>query len=263
MADTLDVTGEVISPDHDNITPLFMRHLAMYKFFRRYVKARKVLEVGFGEGYGTYYLSEEASEITGIDVSHALVEHASGKYVRDNLYFVKGDAENLPFPDGSFDVVVSSQVLEHVKGCMRFISETHRVLRPGGTALIATPNRKAMIDGVNPYHFKEFSARELEAVLRKVFREASVLGLFGSERYMAIKASEQTFAKKILAVDFLRLRRFVPRSIIKPLYRRAFEAVNRRTEGLVMQGGDITIDDFSIVPGDADKGLDIIGVCKK
>ena len=262
MAKVIDVTGEVISPDHENITPLFMRHMAVYRFFLGYARGKRTLEVGFGEGYGSYYLSEEAGELTGVDVSHTLVEHASAKYSRKNLYFIKGDATNIPFPDDTFEVVVSSQVLEHVKDYMRCIREIRRVLKPGGTALIATPNRKMMLDGVNPYHFKEFSAKELGTALSKVFGEVTVMGLFGSDRYMAIKATEQGYAKKIIDLDILRLRRFVPRPLIKPLYKKAFEAVNRRTEGLP-QGAEITIDDFRVAAADADHGLDLIGVCKK
>jgi ubiquinone/menaquinone biosynthesis C-methylase UbiE len=263
MPEVIDVTGEVISPDHDNITPLFMRHMAAYRFFREHVRGRKVLEIGFGEGYGTYYLSEVAKEITGIDVSHSLVEHAKSKYSRENLYFIRSDAATLPFPDASFDVVVSSQVLEHVKDYMGFLKETARVLKPGGTALVATPNRFMMIDGVNPYHFKEFSAKELATALKKVFNQSEVLGLAGSERYMAIKAEEQKFAKKILAIDFMRLRRFLPRFIIRPLYKRAYESVNRHTESLNTQAADITVDDFNIINEHPEKGLDIIGVCRK
>lgn len=260
---SIDVTGEVISPDHDNITPLFMRHMAAYGFFRRHVEGAKVLEIGFGEGYGTYYLSEAAREITGVDVSLSLVEHAKAKYFRDNLFFVKGDATALPFPDASFEVAVSSQVLEHVKDYMHFLREVHRVLKPGGKAMFATPNRRMMIDGVNPYHFKEFSAAELAAALSKVFRSVEVAGLTGSERYTRLKAAEQGFARKILALDFLRLRRFLPRAVLKPLYRRAYETVNKRTEGLAREAGEITIDDFSVTTEDPGKGLDLIGVCLK
>ncbi|MBI5191215.1 MAG: class I SAM-dependent methyltransferase [Nitrospirae bacterium] len=258
----IDVTGEVISPDHDNITPLFMRHVAAYRYFNGFTKDKKVLEIGFGEGYGTYYLAEEAREITGLDVSMSLVEHARAKYAKKNLYFVKGDATDLPFPDGSFDVVISSQVLEHVKDYMKSVRETARVLRPGGQAIIATPNRKMMIDGVNPYHYKEFSAAELEKALRKVFKEVLVMGLFGSERYMALKAEEQGFARKILWLDFLRLRRFVPRGMIKPLYLKAFEKVNERTEKMG-PAAEITADDFNVTNEDADRGLDLIALCQK
>lgn len=263
MPEVIDVTGEVISPDHENITPLFMRHMAMYEYFLGYVRGKKALEVGFGEGYGTDLLAREAAEITGIDVSQELVDHARKKYARNNVWFMRGDATGFPLPDGSFDVVVSSQVLEHIKDYMKFLRETKRVLRPGGTALFATPNRKTMIDGVNPYHYKEFSASELAATLGKVFDKVEVTALFGSPRYMQLKAAEQGFAGKILALDFLRLRRLAPRFIIKPLYRRAFEAVNKRTEAESGHNGDITVDDFWVGGGNADKGLDLVGICVK
>lgn len=261
-AGVIDVTGEVISPDHENITPLFMRHMAMYRFFGQYVRGKKVLEVGFGEGYGTDYLGRIATEITGVDMSQALVDHARKKYGRKNVWFMRGDATEFPFSANAFDVVISSQVLEHVKDYMKFLVETNRVLRPGGTAIFATPNRKAMIDGVNPYHFKEFSAAELQKTLEKVFPRVEVDGLFGSPRYMELKAKEQGYAGKILALDFLRLRRFVPRFVIKPLYKMAFEAVNKKTEADAGTGPDITEDDFHVATN-ADKSLDLVGICRK
>jgi len=113
---SIDVTGEVISPDHDNITPLFMRHMAAYNHFITYVAGKRVLEVGFGEGYGTDFLSAYTSEITGMDVSQDLVDHARRKYAKKKgLWFIRGDATDIPFSDGKFEAIVSSQVLEHVK----------------------------------------------------------------------------------------------------------------------------------------------------
>jgi len=80
---------------------------------------------------------------------------------------------------------------------------------------------------------------------------------------MELKAAEQGFASKIIALDFLRLRRFTPRFIIKPIYKKAFETVNKRTESETGRGEDITVEDFHVGGDDPDKGLDLIGVCVK
>jgi len=260
----IDVTGEVISPDHENITPLFMRHMAAYNYFIRHVGGKRVLEIGFGEGYGTEFLSNYTAEITGMDMSQDLVDHARAKYVKKGLWFLKGDATDIPFSDGKFDAVVSSQVIEHVKDYMKFLREVKRVLAEDGLAIFATPNRKTMIDGVNPYHYKEFSAKELEKALGKVFGRVEMVGLFGSERYMELKAKEQGYARKILAIDFLRLRRLVPRFVLKPLYKMAFEKVNEKTEEEAFSvAADITMDDFYTDTKRLDKALDLIGICRK
>jgi len=55
--------------------------------------------------------------------------------------YVRGDGCALPFNDGSFDYVVSNQVLEHVRDKDRILDEIHRVLRPDGTFLVSFPNR--------------------------------------------------------------------------------------------------------------------------
>jgi ubiquinone/menaquinone biosynthesis C-methylase UbiE len=261
---SIDVTGEVISPDHENITPLFMRHMAAYNLFIKYVGGKKVLEVGFGEGYGTDFLSAYTAEITGMDFSQDLVEHARAKYAKKKgLWYLRGDATDIPFSNGKFEALISSQVLEHIKDYPKFLREASRVISDDGLAVFATPNRKMMIDGVNPYHYKEFSPRELEKALKKVFKHVEIIGLFGSDAYLELKALEQGYAKKILAIDFLRLRRLVPRFMLKPLYKRAFESVNQNTETASAQAAKITINDFYTDTSKLDKALDLIGVCRK
>ncbi len=263
MPEAIDAAGEPTSPDYEDMTPLFMRHMAMYEYFLGYVKGKKTLEVCCGEGYGTDFLAREAAEITGIDASQELVDHARNKYARKNVWFMRGDATEFPFHGEAFDVVVSTRALDQVKDYRKFLHEVKKALRDGGTALIAAPNGRSAIAGVNPYRHREFSAGGLRAALRKVFSKVEVAALFGSPRYRELRASEQGLAGKILALDFLRLRRLAPRFMTEPLYRRAFGASGRSQEAKPGQGGDITVSDFWVGRDNPDKGLDLIGICVK
>jgi SAM-dependent methyltransferase len=97
--------------------------------------------------------------------------------------FVRADVSRLPARDGAFDLYVSFETLEHVENDAALVREARRVLAPGGRFLCSTPNRDLLSPGLtlrdrprNPYHVREYSTSELEALLTKVF---SRVGLFG------------------------------------------------------------------------------------
>lgn len=94
----------------------------------------EVLEVGSGRGGGCAFLAEylHAKSVTGVDLSDSSVAFSRLAAPLPNLAFRAGDAEALPFPDGSFDVVINVES-SHCYGSMRtFVNEVVRVLRPGG-----------------------------------------------------------------------------------------------------------------------------------
>ena len=99
----------------------------------------RVLEVGSGRGGGASYLARyhQPRRMIGLDFSARAIALSRRRHAVGNLEFVEGDAENLPFPDGSFDAVVnveSSHCYGHVE---KFFHEAARVLRPGGFFLFA------------------------------------------------------------------------------------------------------------------------------
>jgi SAM-dependent methyltransferase len=91
------------------------------------------------------------------------------------------DASDIDLPDESVDVVATLQVIEHVWNHNEFVGECLRVLRPGGTLLVTTPNRLTFSPDlevpVNPFHTKEFTAAELSDLL--VGNGFDVIGEYG------------------------------------------------------------------------------------
>jgi SAM-dependent methyltransferase len=128
----------------------------------RGVKAVSLLDVGCGGGTNCLSVAKAtgATDLHGVDISGAAVRQAnnSGVWaVRCNI-----DEEGLPFGDGRFDMVMATEVLEHVYDPDHLASEVFRVLKKDGKALISTPNlawwanRAALLLGFQPF-FTEVS----------------------------------------------------------------------------------------------------------
>jgi ubiquinone/menaquinone biosynthesis C-methylase UbiE len=92
------------------------------------------LEVGCGTGLFTELIVRTQSPATvfGIDVAAAQIEHACHKLVGRRANFQVGDAQALPFPSTTFDLVVSALVINFIPERLRALSEMHRVTRPNG-----------------------------------------------------------------------------------------------------------------------------------
>jgi SAM-dependent methyltransferase len=108
----------------------------------------RVLEVGCGRGGGAAHLAEGGApaEIVGVDLSPATVARARMLNVGiPRLAFRVGDAESLPFPDGSFDIVVNVESSHCYARMDRFVAEAARVLRPGGWLAWADMRSPAML----------------------------------------------------------------------------------------------------------------------
>jgi SAM-dependent methyltransferase len=111
-----------------------------YEWAARYCSGKDVLEAACGTGQGLGLLSRVARSVTAGDYSTAILDIARRHYgSRMNLQ--QFDAQQMPFADASFDVVILFEALYYLPDAARFFAECVRVLRPGGTLLIATANK--------------------------------------------------------------------------------------------------------------------------
>ncbi len=108
---------------------------------------KRVLEVSCGHGGGASYLVRTLSpaSYTGLDLNPAGVDFCQKSHNLPGLDFVRGDAENVPFPDQSFDVVLSVEASFFYPSVPRFLAEMARVLRPGGHLLYCDLRRRDRI----------------------------------------------------------------------------------------------------------------------
>ena len=103
------------------------------------LSGKQVLEVSCGHGGGASYLMRtlEPASYTGLDLNTVGIEFCQQRHQLPGLDFVAGNAENLPFPDESFDAVVNVEAAINYQDVPRFFAEVARVLRPGGHFLYA------------------------------------------------------------------------------------------------------------------------------
>ncbi len=102
-------------------------------------KSGRALDLGCGTGNYTLELKKRGFNVTGLDASEEMIRVARSK----GLNCIRGDAYSLPFPDGSFDLVLSVTMFEFIHEPERVVKEIHRVLRPGGEVLIGTMNGRS------------------------------------------------------------------------------------------------------------------------
>lgn len=104
------------------------------------LKNKKVLDVGAGTGRISLELFSLGAQVTALDVSEKILEVLKRK--NKKIATVVGEAENLPFENESFDLVVSAFLIVHLKDPARFFDEVYRVLKPGGIFLVTNINQK-------------------------------------------------------------------------------------------------------------------------
>ncbi|GHS88157.1 hypothetical protein AGMMS50218_11460 [Actinomycetota bacterium] len=181
-------TTERLTPDEYRSSEgdylIYVLHAATYDFALPYVRGKTVLDFGCGTGYGTAELAAVAERVVGLDIAAGAVRYAREHFVAPNLSFEPIppiEDEALPFEAGTFDVVVSFQVVEHVGDVDRYLAEIRRVLRPDGVFLCVTPDRThRLFPGQRPwneFHVTEYSPDAFAALLRRRFADVEVRGM--------------------------------------------------------------------------------------
>ncbi len=146
-------------------------HLSLHTI-RRFVDRGRLLDVGCATGY-FLNAARISFEPHGVELSRWAVEHARTVL---NLPVHQGSLEDADFPDGWFDVVTLTDVIEHLTDPRACLEKVHRLLRPQGLLYLVTPNIDSLSAhvlrgrwwGLRPAHLYYFSAKTLTAMLAKV-----------------------------------------------------------------------------------------------
>jgi SAM-dependent methyltransferase len=253
-------TTEITSDNIPSDNPIHQRLLRPYVLVKDWIVG-DVLEVGCGEGRGIDLLLEKAKTYTAIDKIEPVVKKLREKY--SQAKFLSGNIPPLaPFADNSFDSVVSFQVIEHIENDSLFLKEIHRVLRPGGTAWITTPNRPLSLSR-NPWHIREYTATELTDLAKKYFANVDMKGISGNEKVMQYHDRNKKSVDRMMRWDVLDLQHKLPASILRIPY----EMMNRLNRNKLKGQADelvasIKQDDY-LFSSDAASSLDLFLIVKK
>ena len=136
--------------------------------------AERVLDLGCGDGRLSAEL--DAGELTAADVSPVALERARRRLPAARMAELEPDGP-LPFDDGTFDLVLCAETLEHVRDVQLLLSEIRRVLRPGGVLGLSTPANLPLGPQPDPLspHLRFFTRRSLRRLLRELGFEVESL----------------------------------------------------------------------------------------
>lgn len=255
------LTTERVSPRSAALRVTFYQSLAAYRWAAQFASGRVVLDIGCGEGYGVAELARRAARVIALDIDPGVVRGARQRYGGERIAWLSAMAESLPIADGAIELVTCFQVLEHVRDPERFFGEVYRVLAPGGVLLLTTPNRQAVLSGVNPHHQQEYDPVLLGRRLASVFPRHEIWGVFPSERVRHYRRANRAVAERVLRLDRLGLNRRLPRRLRALAHALGTFAVRRwvnwRLASVVARIG---LEDFRIERGDLEQAIDLVGV---
>ncbi len=253
-------TTEIASDQLTSDNPIHQRLLKAYFAAQPYIKG-DLLEVGCGEGRGVELLAPLADSYLALDKITEVIEKLSKKY--DNVHFQQ--AVVPPFSgvaSNSFDQVVSFQVIEHIRDDKFYLEEIYRVLRPGGKAIISTPNIQKTLSR-NPWHIREYTPATLTALCQSIFDKTSMKGIAGNEKVMSYYERNKASVQKIMRFDILNLQYHLPAVMLRWPYeilnRMNRNKLNNTNQNLVAA---ITHEDY-FVTDNAESALDLFVVVEK
>jgi SAM-dependent methyltransferase/glycosyltransferase involved in cell wall biosynthesis len=151
-------------------------------------KGSKVLDVGCNSGEFLKLLEEgKQCETVGVDISETVLELARQK----GLKVYNADAENLPFEDASFDVVILREVLVHLHDPVKALREIKRVLKPSGFLLGSAPhaNLERMVWDDKRLHHRYYDEKTLVADLDQAFEKTHLKILNGAQFSIGFSSS--------------------------------------------------------------------------
>jgi SAM-dependent methyltransferase len=202
----LEPTGERMILEHYDSSledyVIYVMHIATYNFAEKFTKGKRVLDYGCGSGYGSARIARNSIHVDAVDVADDAIAYAQEHYGADNIAFHCCTPDSrLPFPDQSFDTVLSFQVFEHIQKTAHYLSEIRRVLKPGGQLILATPDRSTRLlpwqSPWNRWHVREYDANSLRKSLRDFFPEVDIKHMSGRKEVIDIELRRSAKVKRL------------------------------------------------------------------
>jgi len=245
-----EITSDSIPSDN----PIHQRLLKPYTIVKEEISGN-VLELGCGEGRGIEMILPKVDSFLGLDKIDEVIQNLTER-------FPGGQFMQSIFPpvdileSGIFDFIISFQVIEHVREDRFFLEEIYRLLRPGGLAILTTPNIKMSLSR-NPWHVREYTAKELTELSKSIFDKVISKGISGNQKVMRYHEDNRKSVEKIMRFDVLNLQHRLPGFLLKLPY----ELLNRMNRNTLKKGDNelvesITFHDY-LVTDKPEESLDL------
>ncbi len=235
----MQITTEITSSKIASDNPIHQRLLYAYEASKSNIYGN-VLEVGCGEGRGLATIADFCKNYTALDKNNALLNELSAKYPQFSFIHTNVPPfENVS--DNSFDTIICFQVIEHIEDDNFFIKEIYRVLKPGGKAVISTPNINLTLSR-NPWHTREYTPQELQLLLKKYFSSIEVKGISGNKKVMDYYELNKKSVQKITRWDIFNLQYRLPATILRIPY----DFLNRLNRNKMMKIDNSLVSNISL-----------------
>jgi len=208
---TTEITSDQLVSDN----PIHQRLLKAYYVAKEHIQG-DLLELGCGEGRGIEIIEPFCNRYVALDKIAEVIHELKDKYP-DVVFRQSIFPPMVDLSDDSFDTIVSFQVIEHIKNDALFLKEIFRVLKPGGKALITTPNRPKSLTR-NPWHIREYNENELYELAKSIFPKVEMAGISGNQKVMTYYEQNKKSVERITRWDILDLQHRLPASVLKIPY---------------------------------------------
>lgn len=205
----------------------------------------RVLDIGCGNARDIARIAKLGGQVVGVDISAGMVAAAKQELERVGMSGITlqvGDATHLDFPDASFDKVLCSEVIEHIPDAPQALREMRRVLRPGGSLVLSTPNKGSWYGFERYWIWERLLRRKWPHPCDEWRSMAEVLALVEQSRFKVSERRSVCFVPGFIVTYFLLPRLFQSLLIgmvgkLEPLLQRWFQ--NRGYTVCVMAMRDI------------------------
>ena len=257
---------------------LYLLHKKAYEQAAEIAQNKSLLDWGCNDGYGIELLRPFVSEIAGLDSAEVSVK-AAHRRLPDMVSMIRlYDGTRLPFPAGSFDVVTSFQVIEHVSDLDTYLAHIVEALKTDGVAIFTTPNKRLRLfpgdRPWNPYHVREFLPSELRQLISQYFSSVELLGLRATPEIESIERKRCEAAKaanhistppsKFRSTIVAGLKKFLP-GLTSAKLRRLLDWNETRSgrNKVDLLTTNFSTKDMFYSDKDVDNALDLMAVCAK
>ena len=253
---TTEITSDKLISDN----PIHQRLFKAYIVAKDFVFGN-LLEIGCGEGRGVHVLAPLVKHYHGLDKIGEILDRLKDKF--PEFTFEQAIIPPLDgLDDNSFDSLVSFQVIEHIQDDKKYLEEIYRVLKPGGMAVISTPNIRFSLTR-NPWHIREYTPSQLKTLCDSIFDKVETKGIGGNSKVWDYYAANKQSVKKITRWDMLNLQYRLPAGLLKIPY----EILNRVNRNKLHQKQGKSVEEIGhedyLLVDDPENALDLFYILYK